>query len=195
MRKWVYTAIATAGGLGLLLAIVLATGVVRLGGTPRCSRVASRPGEGPLVGGKTTSVAGAQSIARFPVLTPDVGAARLSNLTQTWVNKERNVALVFAHGKVTITFAPAMYRSALKEFQRFIAQNHVTAAISHVHRDPALASTPHTDGCRSNPAWVEFKRSGIDINVYSASYGTDMLLSIADSLRQRTAWHPARQVS
>ena len=150
-------------------AIVFGTGVVRLGATPQCSEGGSRPGEGPLGGGTTTTLANAQSTARFPVLTPAVSAASLSNLTQVWVNKQRNVALVFRHGKVMITFAPAIYNDALKEFQRFIAQNHVTAAIGHVHRHPALVITPHTDGCGSNPAWVEFKRGRIDISIYSGA--------------------------
>jgi hypothetical protein len=191
MRKWIYAALAAAGGLGLVLAIVLVTGVVRLGGTPQCSEGGSRPGEGPLGGGKTTTLAGAQSVARLAVLTPDVRAARLSNLTQVWVNNQRNVALVFAHGKVMITFWPATYSNARKEFERFIAQNHVTATIGNVHRHPALVITPHTDSCGSNPAWVEFKRAGIDINVYSSGYGTSTLLSVADSLRPRIARHQA----
>jgi len=193
MRKWIYAAIATAGGLGLVLAIVFFAGVVRLGATPQCSKGASPPGEGPLGGGKTTTVAGAQSIARFPVVTPDVRAARVSNLTQVWVNSQRHVALVFAHGKVVITFGPAIYSNAVKEFERFIAQSRVNAAISHVHRHPALVITPYTDSCGSNPAWVEFMRKGIDINVYSESYGTATLLSVADSLTLRTAWQSARQ--
>jgi hypothetical protein len=127
----------------------------------------------------------------LPVLTPDVRAARLSNLTQVWVNNQRNVALVFAHGKVMITFWPAIYSNARKEFERFIAQNHVTATIGHVHRHPALVITPRTDSCGSNPAWVEFKRAGIDINVYSSGYGTGTLLSVADSLKPHTARHQA----
>jgi hypothetical protein len=159
---------------------------VRLGGTPQCSEGGSRPGEDPLGDSKTTTLGTAQSIARFPVLTLDVSAARLSNLTEVWVNKQRNVALAFAHGKVMITFGPAVDGDALKDFESFIAQNHVTAAISHVHRQPALVISPHTDGCGSNPAWVEFKLKGIDINVYSESYGTGTLLSVADSLKQRT---------
>ena len=183
MRRWVYSAIATAAGVGLILAILFVSGVVRLGGTVRCSEGGSPSGQGPLGGGKTTTIAGAQSIARFPVLIPNVPAARQSNLTQTWVNTQRNVALVFARGKVTIMMAPAIYGNAVKEFERFIAQNHVTAVIGHVQRQPALVITPRTDACGSNPAWVEFKHKGIDVNIYSDSYGTGTLLSVADSLR------------
>jgi hypothetical protein len=184
MRKWIYAAIATASGLGLIVGTVLVTGVVKLDHTATCSKIASRPGGGPLGDGKKTTVAEAQSSAGFPVLIPDVQEARLSNLSQTWINSQRHVAMTFAHGKVTMLLARAMYTNALKNFQRFIRQNHATAAISHVHRQPALVITPDTDACGSNPAWVEFEHNGIDINIYSHGYGTSTLLSIASSLKQ-----------
>ena len=50
--------------------------------------------------------------------------------------------------------APAAYRNALHDFRKFIAQNHVTAAIGRVQGQPALVITRHTDRCGSNPAWV-----------------------------------------
>jgi hypothetical protein len=186
MRKRVYISVAAVACLGLILAIVLVSGVVKLGGTTECSKGGSPPGSSPIAGGKETTLTHAQSVARFPVLMPDVHAARLSNLSKTWVNDQRWVVLEFAGGKVTVMQAPANYSSAIKEFQRFVAHSHVTAAIGHVHRDPALVIEPHTDGCGSNPAWVEFDHNGIDINVYSGSYGTDTLLAVADSLRRRT---------
>ena len=78
--------------------------------------------------------------------------------------------------------APANYSNARTEFRRFIRENHAAAVIGHVHRHPALVITPRTDGCGSNPALVEFKHNGIDVNIYSASYGTQTLLSVADGL-------------
>lgn len=187
MRKWSYAAIA--GGLGLILTMVLASCVARPGGATSCSEVTARVGGPPLGGGKQTSVTAAQSVAGYQVLIPDVRAARLSNLGQTWVNQQRYVVMIFAHGKVTIMMAPAIYANALQNFQRFIRQNHVTATIGHVRRQPALVITPDTDSCGSNPAWVEFEHSGIDINVYSRSYGTSVLLSVANSLKQQVPWH------
>jgi len=55
-----------------------------------------------------STVAGAQEAAEFPVLVPDVQAARLTNLTHTWADDQRYVALIFAAGKVTITLAPTI---------------------------------------------------------------------------------------
>jgi hypothetical protein len=183
MRRWIYSAMAALVGLGLIATILLATGVLRHNEAVACSKLAVPPGHGPLVGGQKATIARAQSVVRFPVLIPDAPAARLSNLTQTWVDSQRHVALVFARGKVTITMVPAIYGNAGKEFRRFIAQNNATAVIGHVHRQPALVITPSTDACGANPAWVEFKHNGIDVNIYSTSYGTSTLVSVADTLR------------
>jgi hypothetical protein len=186
MRKWIYGALATAGSLGLILTILLVTGVFRSGENDECSKLAVRPGSGPLISGTNTTVAGAQSVARYVVPMPDVPAARLANLTQTEVF-QRNVALVFDRGKVTITMRPAAYRDSLKLFRKFVSQSTATEVIGDVHGQPALVISPRTDGCGSNPALVEFKHDGIDIRIYSSSYGTDTLLTVADSFRKPTA--------
>jgi hypothetical protein len=186
MRKWICAAFAVAGGLGLTLAIVIGSGVGRHSQASECSKGIGPSPDVPPPGGTATTLGGAQSMARFAVLTPDVKAARRSNLTLVWANKHK-VGLTFAHGKVQITFSrPASYGNARKTFERFIAHSRATAALGQVHGDPALVITPDTDGC-SNPAWVEFKRSGIDVSIYSASYGTRTLLAVADSLKPRTA--------
>src|SRR5579863_2061561 len=182
MRKRTYAAIAVAGGLGLVLAIVLDQRVRQHDHSSECSVIAA-PFDQPPPGGTITTLVGARSLTRFAVLTPDVRAARPSNLTLVWADKG-NVGLNFAHGKVEITFTrPAGYGNPRKTFERFIASNRVTAALGQVHGDTALIITPDTDGCGSNPAWVEFKRAGTDINIYSASYGTATLLKVADSLK------------
>jgi hypothetical protein len=183
MRKWVYGAIATVGSLGLVLAALLMTGVFRPDGSVACSHIGAPPGN-PLFNGTATTIATAQAVARFPVLMPDEPAASPTNLTQTWV-AHRTVELIFGRREVTIEMAPANYGNALKDFQRFVAHNRADAAIGHVHGQPALVITPRTDGCRSNPAWVEFKHDGIDVNVISYSYDIGTLLAVADSLRQR----------
>ncbi len=197
MRGWIYGAMAVVVGVAVIAGILLATGVLRHNGAVVCSKLAVPPGQGPLENGQKATIARAQSVAGFPVLIPDARAASRSNLTQTWVDNRPEVALVFARGKVTITMAPAIYGNAGNEFRRFIAQNHATAVIGHVHRQPALVITRRTDACGSNPAWVEFKHSGIDINIYSASYGTSTLLSVADRLRPAghvaTASRPEQQ--
>ena len=186
MRRRRYIGIAVLGGVGLILTLVAVSGPTIFSDGVQCSQVAVPPDEGPIMGGTATTITTAQLVVRFPVPTPDNQSANPSNLTQTWVNNQRYVALVYAGGKVTITMAPALYPSALREFTRFIAQNGSVAQIGRVRGQPALVITPHTDACASNPAWVELDRKGIDINIYSGSFGTDTLLSIAASLRERS---------
>jgi hypothetical protein len=131
-----------------------------------------------------TTVAGAQAAVGFPVPVPSDPAASQASLTQAWVSTHgRQVALVFDDGRVDITMAPAQYQNPLRQFRTFIAENQVTAAIGQVNGQPALVITPGTDASRSNPAYVEFDRDGIDINIWSNTYRTDTLLAIASSMQ------------
>jgi hypothetical protein len=138
----------------------------------------------PLVNGQATTVANAQAAAGFPVPLPNTAVASQGNLTQAWMDStQQQVALVFDGGKLTIMMWPATYQNPTSEFQTFIAENNATAAIGQVNGQPALVIQPNTDAPRSNPAWVEFDRNGIDINVVSSSYGTDTLLTVANSMQ------------
>ena len=69
MRRSIYSAAAAVVGLGLVAAILWATGVIRQGGAVSCSKLASN---GPLIDGRKTTIAGAQSAVRFPVLIPSL---------------------------------------------------------------------------------------------------------------------------
>ena len=186
MRKW-FVVVAAVASLGLIAAVVLIGGVLGSGGSTECSKGGGRVTAAHSVASRTTTAPDAQAAAGFPVLVPHVHAARPANLTHAWVDDRRRVALVFAGGKVTITLARANYPDALTDFRRFIAQNHAAAAIGHVHSHPALVISPRTDGCGTNPAWIEFDHRGIDINIYSTSYGTQTLLSVA------AVWLPCRR--
>jgi len=138
----------------------------------------------PLVHEQKTTVAAAQALVGFPVSVPRDAALNNVSLSQAWVNRQqRQVALVLGGGKVTIMMWPATYRDPLTEYKTYIAENHVTAVIGQVNGQPALVITPGTDISRSNPAWVEFDRAGIDVNLESSSYGTGTLLGIADSMK------------
>jgi hypothetical protein len=135
-----------------------------------------------------TTVAGAQAAVGFPVPTPSGAAASPANLTQAWVNTYNDeVALVFDKGKIDITMARATPQKDLRYFQAFVAQknkNRVTDAIGQVNGRPALVITPNTSAvCHCNPAVVEFDRNGIDVSIYSNTYGTGTLLAIASSMR------------
>ena len=179
--------LAAVGIVGLAAVIAVASDAARESHLLACSKVTSLTHTGPLAEGRKTTVTNAQSIAGYTVPTPDDPAASAANLMQTWANSQRQVALVYAGGKITITMAPAAYRNALHDFRKFMAQNHVTAAIGRVRGQPALVITRHTDRCGSNPAWVEFDQHGIDINLTSGNYATSTLLAVAESMKRRPA--------
>jgi hypothetical protein len=140
-----------------------------------------------------TTVAGAQAKAGYLVPVPSTAAASRASLTQAWVNgntiprKKRQVALLFDNGKVEILMHRATYQSALHYFHAFIAEKNqnggVTAEIGQVNGRPALVVTPGTNYSHSNPAVVNFWRNGVLISIYSQTYGTDILLAIASSMR------------
>ncbi len=137
---------------------------------------------------ETTTVAGARAAAGFPVPVPSDAAASRTNLTQAWVNKYNGeVALVFDKGKVDITMARATQQKDLRYFRAFVAQknkNRVTDAIGQVNGRPALVITPNTSAiCHCNPAVVEFDQNGIDVSIYSNTYGIGTLLAIANSMQ------------
>jgi hypothetical protein len=183
--------LAVIGSLGVVAVVVLASNLTRSSGPVLCSGPPPmRQGAGPLIGGRRTTVAGAQSAAGFPVLVPYDPAVSPARDTQTWVSNQA-VAFSYARSKINITMTLASYPDPLTWFHTFIAENHVAAAIGQVNSEPALVITPDTDECGGNPAWVEFDHNGVDIDLSSHDYGTTTLLAVADSMRQYIPWRPA----
>lgn len=196
-----FLVVAAAWAITAVLGLVIAGKVT--GSSPTSTGSARHAGGVPAVGfngnlyplgppgwaaAEKTTVAGARAAAGFPVPVPSNLAASRASLSQVWVNThDGEVALVFDRGKVDITMVRRPYQSALSQYQTFIAekdQNQVTAAIGQVNGQPALVITSNTDALtHSNPAYVEFDRNGIDINIWSHTYGTDTLLAIANSMQ------------
>jgi hypothetical protein len=158
------------------------------GPAPRTGGILSGPGAPnaaqPLIQAEKVKPTDAQREVGFPVPIPDATAANPENLTQAWVKPAwRQAALVFDRGKVTIMMWPALYRNPVQWFRTFIAENHAKITIGKVSGGPALVIAPRTDFYRSNPAWVEFERGRVDVNIVSSVYGTKTLLAVADSMR------------
>lgn len=78
--------------------------------------------------------------------------------------------------------APTPYSDAMRAFSRFVRENHASARLGSVDGHIALVIAARSDAKRSNPAWVEFDRNGVDVNVVSATHGTAALLVVAKSL-------------
>lgn len=141
----------------------------------------------PLIQGQPASAASASAAVGFSVPTPTPSRA-VSNvrLTQAWVNRQsREVALVLDGGKATVMMWPvaAANRNAVSYFKEFTAQNNARAWIGRINGSPALVIRQHTDADHANPAWVEFYRDGIDINIYSSSYSSSTLVELAATLK------------
>jgi hypothetical protein len=100
-----------------------------------------------------------------------------------WVSGPET-ALTFNRGTVTVLVGRATYKSPGRAFRTELAAIKVgRAAIGRVNSRPALIVQPRTDYTKSNPALVEFELHGLDINVISTRFGTNLLTAIAESIQ------------
>jgi hypothetical protein len=156
--------------------------------TDRRGSCGGRAGQAdPLVQGQRVPAATAGAAAGFPVPTPrpDLAGAG-SRLSQAWVNRQaRQVALVLDRGRATVMMWPvtAANRNPVSYFRAFLDQHAAKAYLGRVGGSPALVIRPRTDAGRANPAWVEFYRDGVDINIYSSSDSAAGLIRLGDAMR------------
>jgi hypothetical protein len=183
---WIISSWTVATAIGLAIAAVM-TGASE-GRTPvRGGTLAGLSPTQPLLGGQQIALANASSAVGFSVPIPDTQVASRGTLTATWaVASRQQVALVFGQGALTATMQPADYKDPASEFSAFVSETNSQASLGKVDGLPTLVITPGTDYYKTNPAWVEFDLNGIDINIFSASYSTDQLLAVADSMVQST---------
>lgn len=170
------------GLVGVLLVTVSGCGSARHAGFESTSGpgISLTKPYGPA--GHRTSLHAAGAALGFAVPQPDVRIAGPGNLTSVWVAKPTGqVALVYGSG-VTVMMARATYTNPRREFSKFLIENHAKEQLGSVDGDVALVIWPHSDAKRSNPAWVEFDRHGIDVNVVSATRQPPALLGVARSL-------------
>jgi hypothetical protein len=107
-------------------------------------------------------------------------------IAQTWVNaRDRQVAFILARGKVTIMMWPVPddRKDVIAYFTNIINDHLSKDHIGRVGSLPVLIVEQHSDVKHTNPAWIEFYKNGIDINIYSTSYPSTALLGLADALR------------
>jgi hypothetical protein len=93
--------------------------------------------------------------------------------------------MVFDDGKVTVMMwpIPADRKNAIAYYKGIINDHLGNDHIGTVDGVPALIIKQHTDKKHENPAWIEFYKHGVDVNVYSAHYKTAALVRLADTLR------------
>lgn len=150
-----------------------------------------RNGDVPFPGGYRTTLTRAQSAVGFPVPVPHNVLVPRRNLHGVWVSQDAPlVALVYGKRKITIlsqrwpdTPNPVTQNPAKWfRYERSIMVKN-SAATERVNGEPALIVRPHTGYCPSNPALVEFYRSGLEIDVSSPGSRTAALVKIAQSIR------------
>lgn len=139
----------------------------------------------PLIDARAMTVAAAQSAAGYMIPMPTSASAGRRTLTKVWESRNREVALVFAGGKVTLLIRPAAYADPAAWFRKIVHESPGSAAVGRVKGQPAVVIQPNTDPYGPNPAWVEFYQNGLDFNVISTIYDTRTLLSIAESVSNR----------
>jgi hypothetical protein len=174
----------TAAVTGIVLA---ATGTAPSPSSPSSGGcVLPLTGNDPIHGGHQTTIGGAQSAAGFPIAVPHTALADRRTLSQVWVSPRSSlVALLYRQRKIKILIMPwPVTQSPARWFRyerRIMIKKYVT--IGRVNGTPALiVLKPNIDACHANPASVEFSWHGLDISVYSRSYGAATLLKIADSM-------------
>jgi hypothetical protein len=180
-------------------AVTAGVGAAIIGGTPASatsaghSRTAAAQASSggiqlrdPIVVGREVPAATAAAEVGFRMPMPQASAmVPAVKVTQAWVDPVRHrVALILDGGRVTIMMWPVQsgQSGALSRFRLFEKTNHADIRIGSIHGQPALIIKQRTDEARTNPAWIEFYRNGIDINVFSHSYGSAALLQLAQHL-------------
>jgi hypothetical protein len=141
----------------------------------------------PFPGGHQTTIPGARSAVRFPILVPHNALANRRTLSQVWVSRaDQLVALMYDHRKITILMTPWPVAQSPGKWFRYERSIMIKkyVAVGRVNGGPALiVLKPNIDYCHANPALIEFYWRGIDISVRSRNHGAAALLRIADSIR------------
>lgn len=105
-------------------------------------------------------------------------------LSKVWISPQREVALSFNRGALTILVGRATSTDPVKVFRTDLAAIHVgRASIGTVDGQPAFIAQPRTDYTKSNPALVEFYLHGLDLYVISTRLPLSMVIGVADTLR------------
>lgn len=186
--------VVTVGGLAaaavtaIIIVVITVFNPKATTGAPSQAACAApyRNGSVPFPNGYETTVARAQSAVGFPIPLPHNAQANQQTLSQVWVSQgSRLVALIYGNGKVKILLQPWPVTPSPEKWFRYERGLMIkgSAMAGRVNGNPALIVQPDVGSCHSNPALVEFYRSGIDVDVSSSDYGTTMLLVIAQSMR------------
>src|SRR5258708_2819435 len=131
--------------------------------------------EQPLKNAHITTLRAARALTGLAMPTPRMGhtiwaapqdAKRMSIklfLSKVWISPQREVALTFNHGGLTMLVGRATSTDPVKVFRTDLTAIRLgRASIGTVDGQPAFIAQPRTDYTKSNPALVEFYLHGLD---------------------------------
>lgn len=152
------------------------------GAQPVMSRLPSDLFAGPFPGGRQVSMREALHTATYPVLVPDSADADPTDLTKVWVDNDGDIGFQYS-SNITVMMWPSAYTDPAAGMQNVLATTTARASLIEVDGSPGISLFPRT-AANANPAWVEFVRAGVDINIYSSTRTVDDLVAVADSMIQ-----------
>lgn len=181
-KPWLYVGLAVVIGVVAIAAV----------GLHSASRSEERSGGGSLpwdtfgndpfpYGRQVSFVQGVQAVS-YPVFVPNSPMANSGNMSQVYTDDDGDLAFQYS-SDITVMMWPSAYTDPVAGLQNVLATTQATAALVQIGDSPGIEIYPNT-AANANPAWVEFVRQGVDINLYSSTQSVDTLVAVANSMAQ-----------
>jgi hypothetical protein len=136
--------------------------------------------QGPFPGDYQVSLAQAVQSASYRVFVPNSPQANSSNLQQVWIDNAGDIGFVYTTN-ITVMMWPSAYPDPSAGLQTVLQTTTAKASLIQVGNSPGIELYPDT-AANANPAWVEFVRAGVDVNISSSTQSVDDLVSVANSM-------------
>jgi hypothetical protein len=142
-----------------------------------------------LPGGQKTDIDSLSKEISYVVPLPESNLANPSNVSQVWVTPSSDAVALMFRANLTILMWPNPYgdRNPADVFRESISNDPAKEYLTTINGHPALAVVPGTALYNDNPAYVEFVRSGIDINLMSDSMSETTLIDVAQTIQTTPA--------
>jgi hypothetical protein len=112
-----------------------------------------------------------------------------------------DIALQYS-SNITIMMWPSAYTDPAAGMKNVLATTTAKASLVQIGGSPGIELYPNTAN-NANPAWVEFVRDGVDVNIYSSTKAVEALVTVGKfhglvgnankiASRKGQGWSPAR---
>jgi hypothetical protein len=141
--------------------------------------------EGPFPGGRQVTMQEALKETPYPVYIPSSRDASSDNMSKVWIDDGGDIGLQY-DSNITVMMWPSAYKDPEAGLQNVLATTTAKADLIRVGESPGIEMYPNT-ASNKNPAWVEFVRDGVDINIFSSTQPIEALVAVADSMERAGA--------